>query len=370
MELRTSFDLLSEVIASFEAAWGDVLHVETSTGADSATLEGTLELPLGYCGVGGDGTGRGLTPDDVEFRDDGGLVLSFAADDFGARAPSTPAGVTTTWEDARLDDEAGIVVSVRFEIRPAEDATNPASPTVQNPATPTEPAVGQVPRDEEIDPEADDGSSPDGRDDEPPRDAPGEESPRNGSGANPADDPLAKIRDEDVPPFEDRPYLRKLYDSCDNFGEMSEIIEMDVSGETVRRYMIEAGVHTPDSYETREDQPSDDGENRFDEVATSGEDESVANGEGGSVPNVDIDPDRFGLPRDMTIEETIDAVVDSRSLHEVTRHLDIDHDQARALLRELDLLDFVSHRLVDAPESAPTYEEVASRIRRSSPQTV
>ncbi|SDX93026.1 hypothetical protein SAMN04487946_104104 [Halobellus clavatus] len=56
------------------------------------------------------------------------------------------------------------------------------------------------------------------------------------------------VRDESVPPYEDTPYLRRLYEVCDTFDEMSERIEMDVSAETVRRYMIDADVHSPRSY--------------------------------------------------------------------------------------------------------------------------
>ncbi|MFD1600426.1 hypothetical protein [Halobellus rarus] len=56
---------------------------------------------------------------------------------------------------------------------------------------------------------------------------------------------LEAARDESVPPFEDTEYLQCLYDSCETFAEMSEKINMAVSDETVRRYMIDADIHSP-----------------------------------------------------------------------------------------------------------------------------
>lgn len=58
------------------------------------------------------------------------------------------------------------------------------------------------------------------------------------------------VRDESVPPFEDTDYLRCLYDSCETFAEMSEKIDMSVSDETVRRYMIDANIHSPSANRT------------------------------------------------------------------------------------------------------------------------
>ncbi|WP_311172934.1 hypothetical protein [Halobellus ordinarius] len=75
-----------------------------------------------------------------------------------------------------------------------------------------------------------------------------------------SDSSLEDVRDESVPPYEDTAYLRRLYETCETFAEMSDRIVMDVSAETVRRYTIEAGVHTPTSYETDESDRSSDGD--------------------------------------------------------------------------------------------------------------
>jgi hypothetical protein len=61
---------------------------------------------------------------------------------------------------------------------------------------------------------------------------------------------LEAVRDKSVPPFKDTDYLQCLYDSCETFSEMSEKIDMDVADETVRRYMIDANIHSPSSGRT------------------------------------------------------------------------------------------------------------------------
>jgi hypothetical protein len=70
------------------------------------------------------------------------------------------------------------------------------------------------------------------------------DAPASDGGPSDLTDPEA-VRDESVPPFEDSGYLRCLYNSCETFAEMSEKIDMEVSSETVRRYMIDANIHSP-----------------------------------------------------------------------------------------------------------------------------
>lgn len=69
---------------------------------------------------------------------------------------------------------------------------------------------------------------------------------------------LSQVRDDSVPPYEDETYLQRLYEMCDTFSEMSDRIELDVAGETVRRYMIEAGVHSPTRYDNTDDSSDDE----------------------------------------------------------------------------------------------------------------
>ena len=72
---------------------------------------------------------------------------------------------------------------------------------------------------------------------------PGQES--GDDGRNNIDAELAAARDGNIPPYKDTDYLQHLYDSCESFREMSERIDVDVSSSTVRRYMIDVGIHSP-----------------------------------------------------------------------------------------------------------------------------
>jgi hypothetical protein len=226
-----------------------------------------------------------------------------------------------------------------------------------------------------------------------------------------------------VPPYDDEPYLRALYDACETFVEMSDRIPMDVSAETVRRYMIEAGVHEPDSYDTRagDDEasegdgdgtdaadpdpgasadpdpeataaddpagdggddgpgaagPTADGEAGAGAGARDGDDparEDASDGDGESsrepavIPDERVVADGVGLPEGVALADVADAVVESTAEYQVSRRLGLDHAETRRLLEDLDLLDLLHHRLADHERVATSYEQVAARIRRCAP---
>jgi hypothetical protein len=229
-------------------------------------------------------------------------------------------------------------------------------------------------------------------------------------GSDAADDAavLAAARDDSVPPYEDVEYLRCLYDVCETFAEMSERIEMDVSAETVRRYMIEADVHSPTSYETTGssrssstssysgatsdaessgDSTPDDTADASDPTAEAspsgvGSDDapgdptdagpSVSDGsqsdvEAAPLPDEQLVTDGIGLPEELTLHDVVDAVVDARTVHEVQRELGLEHGRTRQLLRQLNVLDLVLRRVSDAPERRVSFDDVAARIRQCTP---
>jgi hypothetical protein len=189
--------------------------------------------------------------------------------------------------------------------------------------------------------------------------------------------PLAAARDDSVPPYEDTPYLRRLYESCDTFEEMSQRIEMDVSDETVRRYMIEAGVHSPTSYETgAAAAESADSEEPADRSPSAARDISAADGgderveddaRADPLPDDQLVADGIGFPDRLTLHDVVDAVVDARTVHEVGRELGLDHDRTRRLLRQLNVLDLVLRRVSDDPKRETSVEDVAARIRQCAP---
>jgi len=334
MDLQTHFDVLSVVLERYESEGRTVRRVETESLA-GAGLRATMDVTVPLEGAGGP------TPS-TTLSGDGTLRLMIP--DAGLPTPpeDVAAAVTTAPNGARITDDGTVVVSVALAVDASEEA----------------PGDDDV-RSETGDPDAN----------------------IRGDGAGVATDDdgdstgLAAVRDESVPPYEDTPYLRALYEVCDTFAEMSREIPMDVSSETVRRYMIEAGVHDPDSYD------GDSGADSADEDRTTGTDESdsdtaVANAAEDATDPIDGIPDEqliadgIGLPANLTIEDVADAVVGSSTMYSVHRRLGIEQDRARELLRELNLLDLVLHRINSRPQADPSYEEVAARIRQCTPEDV
>jgi hypothetical protein len=121
-------------------------------------------------------------------------------------------------------------------------------------------------------------------------------------------------RDRELPPFRDPDLLADVYDSCETFAEMADALEMDVTAETVRRYMIDFDIHQPNSYDTGGDTDAevdgdtdagsepdtetggDDGGNagRSGAAGTDDGSQSAAGGRPGPDPEHGDDPERDG----------------------------------------------------------------------------
>ncbi len=291
MELQTSFDVLSSVVDGYESRGLSVETVDaTADDADDGSVRATVEVAVPL--ATDDGT---LVPESVTVTQAGDVRVDFSAGDRLCLPASRPGVVSATVEEARVTDE-GIVATVALVV---------------------DPAASESPSDVPVEPVAD------GSGDRPT--VPGDDTAEG----------LAAVRDESVPPFEDTPYLRRLYERCDTFAAMARLFETDVSAETVRRYTIEAGVHDPDSYTTDRTDPTDD------------------------LPVGNVD-----MPDDLTVGAVADAVVDARTSYEVSRRIGLDQDRTRDLLRRLDLLDLVTSRIDAAPDRRASPEEVAARIRQ------
>jgi len=144
----------------------------------------------------------------------------------------------------------------------------------------------------------------------------------------------------DVPPFEDAELLGEVYDSQDTFAEMAEALEMDVTAETVRRYMIDHGIHQPNSYDTGED--------------------------GDEVGSPAVLADGIGLPEGVTVDGFIDTVRQSNTIYEVKEEIGTDREDTLEMLRELNLLDLVTGRLAIEANREIGREEIIERLRQSS----
>lgn len=174
-----------------------------------------------------------------------------------------------------------------------------------------------------------------------------------GSAEETTDDSTVSWRDRGVPPFRDPDRLKEVYNTCDTFAEMADTLEMDVTAETVRRYMIDHDIHQPNSYDT--DAASDP------ESAT----EPAAGEE--DTPPVAL-ADGVGLPEGIDIESLIEAAERATTIREFKQSLGMDRQEAHELLCDLNLVDLVVGRLSTQVEREVDRSDVVERLReRSAP---
>ena len=373
-QTHSPFETLARVIEHLDDDGRAVRRTEAAGSGENGSLRATVEVSVGT--VAGDGPG--LDPADVAVDD--GLAVTFRAPTFPdpgtALSPAYPP-VSVAATDVRVDDDA-VVVALSVTIGDADASAD--EPEVVDDAPGADEGVSAASAfgrqstdvrdggDAEATPNgttvADDAADRASADSEP-------------SGADSAEDPdaaaepvLAAVRDESVPAYDDTPYLRRLYETCDTFAEMSDRIEMDVSAETVRRYMTEAGVHSPTSYET-DDEASESADGTDPEADVRGPGGSAAPDpdpeEPAALPDEQLVADGIGLPEALTLHDVVDAVVGARTVHEVQRALDLEYDRTRQLLTQLNVLDLVMGRVSGDSEPAVTVDVVADRIRQCAP---
>jgi len=320
MEVQTTFDVLSRILDEHDSRGRTVANVEaTNDGADDGTLHVSMDVPVELRKAAGAGTHSGLTTEGATFTERGTLRVEFAAPELVPVPSSLPATVSVTRQDVVVSD-GELLVTVDLTIEPPGDG--PPEPEATE--TDADSAVETSPQEAVADAE--------------------------GPAASSSGDGFEAVRDESVPPYEDTEYLRALYDAHDTFSEMGEEILMDVSGETVRRYMIEAGVHDPVTYET----------------ATGAMQNGTRSEQSVSLPDEHLIADGTGLPEDVGITDVVEAVVGSATVYEVERELDLEGERVRGLLRRLDLLDLVMCRIDDGFGQEVTYEEATMRVRQCS----
>lgn len=170
----------------------------------------------------------------------------------------------------------------------------------------------------------------------------------------------------DVPAFEDTAYLREVYETFDTFAEMADELDMDVTAETVRRYMIDAGVHEPTRYNTGSTPAESDASTAGDRPReeTDGTEPAAEPETGGDADGTPVlVTDGIGLPEGLSVDEFVDIVKNSRTLYEVQRAMGVEREAARDLLEEYNLLDFVMGQLACESDLYVTREEVVARIR-------
>ncbi|WP_435181172.1 hypothetical protein [Halorussus sp. AFM4] len=173
-----------------------------------------------------------------------------------------------------------------------------------------------------------------------------------------------------TPAYKDPDALRAVYEEYDTFTEMTEALGVDVTSETVRRYMVKYDIHDPAA--DGDAHPDDDGEDDPVEVPTGADGErerEIADVElVEAFTAVDEDEteekraaDGLGVPRDCTVGDLTTILEESRTVTEVAQRLDTDYDATRQLLTDFDLLDLVMTRL-SSPQADVTPAEVCRRI--------
>lgn len=155
----------------------------------------------------------------------------------------------------------------------------------------------------------------------------------------------SRARNRDVAPFEDSELLQEVYDTHDTFAEMAEALDMDVTGETVRRYMIDHDIHQPNSYRTESPETTD---------GAVAEEEMVVLSDG------------LGLPESVEVEDLIDTVNRANTIYEVKEDLDMERMEAHSMLKDLNLVDLVMGRLSNDRSCDITREDVIDRLRETS----
>ena len=187
-----------------------------------------------------------------------------------------------------------------------------------------------------------------------------------------------------VPAYKDPEALATVYDEYSTFPEMTEALGVDVTSETVRRYMVEYDIHDPSDNAAPAaglelSEPQSTGSDPETESADPPETESANESEPGEHDDLggrsvaallaeeaeesddNLVADGLGVPQDLTVAELATTVNQSDSVHEVTRRLDLSRGHARRLLGELDLLDLVTHRLA-AGQIRVSHAEIRRRI--------
>jgi hypothetical protein len=341
---------------------GSVVAVGSAERSDGATtVTARIELPISTDPSNGDRTTFGLS--DARVTADGELTFALASDDPLA---SRHDDVTVEPTDVTLTDDGPPTVTLTVAVPTGADrapadtsngddagsrdvATTGGDATGDGTATGSSTGDGAVAGSGGDDPTVAGaasgvGSPADSAQDEASLDATSTAADADEGSTGTA----AAGRDRDVPPFRDRELLAEVYDSCDTFAEMTEELGMDVTAETVRRYMVDHDIHQPNSYET--------GSEQVETPATEPE---------GDRPPVAL-PDGLGLPDDVTVDSFIETIKRSNTIYEVKRDVGIPQEDALDMLKQLNLIDLVVGRLATEGERDIQREDIVDRLREAS----
>ncbi|WP_435156548.1 hypothetical protein [Haladaptatus sp. DFWS20] len=383
------FRKLSQILEQYESGRAEIRRVEVTRpdqDKSSSELRATVDIAVPLCATLSEHAEDDLSPTSAAIREDGGLQINFPSSSLPTANRIENGRVSVEEADSvRIEDGTVLVTSIVTiadgdETEQLEIAArkNSAQHTCQSTSEGT---VDSGRSTDEIKEQTDERKI---------ETRPDSTHTSVVEGESPHKSEFDAVRTEGLPPFEDTEYLQRIYESCDTFNEMADVIEMDVSAETARRYMSEAGVHEPDSYNTVSSSNAENGaspeRNNSSTSSTRGENttgspendpevtaavrqpdgmDSEGDDSMKSIRDKQLVADGIGLPNGVTIDRLADAVESSITIHEVTRELNIDRDEARQLLERLNLLDLVLTRVWKEDSPRVSRAEIAGRLRQS-----
>ena len=348
MAVQTAVEVLARMLDGYGSSEQSIHHVGATSMEDGGdALHVVLEVGVPVAGTGV----AGAAPAGAALTDDGALTVRYPTEAVTSFPSPPDAEVSAVPTSARVVD-GEVLVSVEVTITPTGDVRVRGDTVAGDGTQPTDRRGDGTPTTDRA--EAPDGAAEATRSAAAASGGAGDE---DGEREGDVPEAIEAARNEAVPTYDDRKYLRAIYREYDTFSEMRAVIDMDVSTETVRRYMIDVGVHDPNSYETSGD-GSDDGGHQ----AVASREESAGGAD--AIPDEHLVTDGVGLPDGLALDDLLEAVVDASTVYEVTRRLDVDQRRTRELLEQLDLLELVMHRVADDHEREVTYGDVADRLRR------
>ncbi|GAB7010266.1 hypothetical protein [Halorubrum trueperi] len=317
MDLQHSFHTLSRVVEQIESRDRSVRDLEVTTTSDTpGILDVRMTLTIPLCATSTGTADTLITPQAASITGSDGVTITCSISDLVPILTDTKS-VAVGEQGVRVED-GEFILTVEFNIEPANSAEDTEQGT-----------------NEEIE--------------------------------DPIAARLAAVRSDDVPAYDDIEYLRTLYKSCGTFTEMSERIEMDIAAETVRRYMIEADIHEPTSYDTAVHDAENDGKHEpiDDSESTATRADRAPSPPDSETGDEQLLTDGIGLPDGVTVDDIVEAVAGAASVYEVQLSLELSHAETRDLLRQLNLIDLVLHR-IDAPRQDASKDDIVRRMRQYS----
>jgi hypothetical protein len=222
------FRALADILEPLETAGHEITSAEPVeeelVDAEAVSMHVGVQLPF-LDQIPGTST-TALTPTDVHLQDDGTLRVDLQATVTPQETTGDSHQKDQTVQDSEGDDE--LPKSAPTSARDPDEREQSDSSTTTEDTTHqsenTEPAGSET------------------------REAAESSKETSGDGPSQAhDEATSTTSDDSVPAYQDPAQLQAVYNAHETFAEMTEALDVEVTPQTVRRYMIQHGIHEPAS---------------------------------------------------------------------------------------------------------------------------